>query len=163
MRRLRCLPVLCLAILAALVLPLPTLAAPGAPLSAEEERLLAMAIGALSPDSGTPGSRDDLPFAAQVALAAVALRRYADGHCGGTMAQVLSGMGLLPHDRTPAPDRDARCTTAVRAIRAALAGADPTSGAWIAVLPDSRGASPPGIAGALRFSCGGIRFYDRVP
>ena len=41
MRRLRCLLVFCLAILAALSLPVPMRAAPGMPLSAEEERRLA--------------------------------------------------------------------------------------------------------------------------
>ena len=157
MRRLRCLLVFCLAILAALSLPVPMRAAPGMPLSAEEERLLAMAIGTLSAEPG-----EALPFAAQVALAAVVLRRYADGHCGGTMAQVLSGLGLLPCDRTPAPD-DVRYPTALRAIHAACAGADPTCGAWIAVLPDDRGASPPDNCPAPRFSCGGIRFYAIEP
>ena len=78
------------------------------------------------------------------------------------MAQVLSGLGLLPCDRTPAPD-DVRYPTALRAIHAARAGADPTCGAWIAVLPDDRGASPPDNCPAPRFSCGGIRFYAIEP
>lgn len=157
MRRLRCMFVCWLALFAA-VLPTPMRAATGVSLSPEEERLLAAAIYTLSQDSAL--SAEPLPFAAQVALSAVALRRYANGHCGGTMAEVLAGMDLLPHEQIRATDLDARWPTALRAVHAALAGADPTCGAWIAVLPDSRGASSPDNGQPPCFSCGGICFYD---
>lgn len=128
---------------------------PGVPLTPEEERLLSAVIARCA-------ETVSLPFPAQVAIAAVVLRRLEHGAYGATLAQVLAGAGLLAACDLTAPDTALPETVRrmVRhAVQAAENGADPTGGAWAVRLRGTDDASPRAAHGEVLFSCGDAVFY----